>query len=84
MEKDGPNQIMTAGVSSAHLESELENLCREIDLVDVKMMELQETKRSLARRRDELSVEIQARKKRRENRDRESVCVCIIEGVVAR
>lgn len=66
MEEDGSNKRMTAGVSSAHLESELENLCREIDLVDVKLMELQETKQSLTRRRDELSVEIQARRKRRE------------------
>lgn len=65
MEEDGPSEKMTAGVSSTHLESELENLCREIDLVDVKLMELQETKLSLTRRRNQLSAEIQARKKRR-------------------
>lgn len=70
MEEDGPNKSMTAGVSSAHLESELENLCREIDLVDVRLMELTESKSALLRRRNQLSAEIQARKKRRENREK--------------
>lgn len=65
MEEDGSNRSTTAGVSSAHLESELENLCREVELMDVQLMELQEARQSLARRRDMLSVEIQARKKRR-------------------
>ena len=64
MEEDEPS--MTAGVSSGRLESELENVCRELGLVNAKISELQETKDSLLRRRDQLSVEIQARKKRRE------------------
>lgn len=56
----------TAGVSSRQLESELENACREIALIDVKISELLETKSSLVSRRDQLSMEIQARKKRRQ------------------
>lgn len=62
-EENGSN--ITAGVSSGNLESELENACREIALVEVKIHELLETKSSLVARRDQLSVEIQARKKRR-------------------
>ncbi len=64
MEENGSS--MTAGVSSSHLESELENVVRELGIVNVRISELQETKSALLRRRDQLSVEIQARKKRRE------------------
>lgn len=65
MGDDGYSNAATAGVSSGHLESELENACREIALVEVKIHELLEAKSSLVARRDQLSVEIQARKKRR-------------------
>jgi len=69
---NGANPSMTAGVSSIHLESELENVVRELELVDVRLSELQDAKSALLRRRDRLSVEIQARKKRRE--------LCFIPG----
>lgn len=65
MEEDGSN-TMTAGVPSGHLEGELENVCRELALVDAKVAELLDTQTALQARRDQLSTEIQARQKRRE------------------
>ncbi|CAN0003574.1 unnamed protein product, partial [Scytosiphon promiscuus] len=56
---------MTAGVPSGALEVELENVCRELGLVNAKVSELLDTQSSLQARRDRLSKEIQARKKRR-------------------
>ncbi|CAM9584793.1 unnamed protein product, partial [Ectocarpus sp. 12 AP-2014] len=64
MEEDGSN-TMTAGVPSGHLEGELENVCRELALVDAKVAELLDTQTALQTRRDQLSTEIQARQKRR-------------------
>lgn len=65
MEEDGCS-TMTAGVPSGHLEGELENVCRELALVDAKVAELLDTQTALQTRRDQLSTEIQARQKRRE------------------
>lgn len=65
----GPQEslsVMTAGRSSGRLESELENVVRELSLVDGKLAELLDQQSSLCSRRDQLSSEIQARKKRRE------------------
>lgn len=64
-EGGGPAGGMTAGVPSGHLETELENVCRELDLVNAKVSELLDTQSSLQARRDRLSTEIQARKRRR-------------------
>lgn len=63
---DGSAAGMTAGVPSGDLETELENVCRELGLVNAKVSELLDTQSSLQARRDRLSTEIQARKKRRE------------------
>lgn len=56
---------MTTNRSTGQLESELENVCRELSLVEGKVAELLAQQSSLCGRRDQLSVEIQARKKRR-------------------
>lgn len=57
--------IMTTGRSTGQLEIELENVCRELNLVEGKVAELLVQQSSLRGRQDQLSVEIQARKKRR-------------------
>ena len=61
---EGVLGVMTAGRSSGRLESELENVCRELSLVEAKVAELLEQQNSLRARRDQLSGEIRARKKR--------------------
>ena len=63
---EGVIGVMTAGRSSGRLESELENVCRELNLVEAKVAELLEQQNSLRARRDQLSGEIRARKKRSE------------------
>lgn len=67
--------VMTAGRASGRLESELENVCRELGLVEAKLADLLEQQNSLCSRRDQLSAEIQARKKRCE-------FSCVICGLI--
>lgn len=62
----GSAEVATAGRESGQLESELENVCRELGLVENKVAELLAQQTSLCNRRDQLSAELQARKKRRE------------------
>lgn len=58
--------VVTAGRENSQLESELENVCRELGLVESKLAELLAQQSSLCDRRDQISAELQARKKRRE------------------
>lgn len=78
-EKEGDSCVRTAGQSSGRLESELENVCRELSLVDARVAELLDQQSSLCRRRDQLSVEIQARKKRRESQPLLACDSCALE-----
>lgn len=58
--------IVTAGRLSSQLESELENVCRELGLVEEKLAELLAQQGSLIDRKNQLTKELKARKKRRE------------------
>lgn len=64
---EGVPDATTAGRPSGSLESELENVCREITLIEGKVADFLEQQSSLVHRREQLSKEIQARKKRRES-----------------
>lgn len=57
--------MATAGKLSSQLESELENVCREMELVEERLAELLAQQGHLADRREHLTQELQARKKRR-------------------
>lgn len=62
----GTGAVITAGRADAQLESELENVCRELSLVEQQLAELLAQQSSLCDRRDQISAELKARKKRRE------------------
>lgn len=60
------DDVFMAGKKDMQLESELENVCRELGLVEGKIAELLAQQSSLCDRRDQISAELQVRKKRRE------------------
>lgn len=64
--EEGARGVTTAGKSSSSLESELENVCRELGLLEHKISQMLQQQTALCKRREQLSAEIQARKKRRE------------------
>lgn len=63
---EGASGVTTAGRTSSNLESELENVCRELELLEHKISQMLQQQTALCARREQLSAEIQARKKRRE------------------
>ena len=58
--------VATAGRTSGSLESELENVCRELALLEQKISQMLQQQTALCERRNQLTGEIQARRKRRE------------------
>lgn len=76
---DGANNdtMATAGILSSQLESELENVCREMELVEQRLAELLTQQGHLADRKDHLTQELQARKKRREWVPTRMVYTCV-------
>lgn len=60
------NSLVTIGKQSGELESELENVCRELGLVERTLADLLERQSALSSRKDQLSAELKARRSRRE------------------